>query len=186
MSRSRLLRSVVAGGAFLGLGACGGPDLPPAGPGPGEVDTGYGTRDAREVIGAVTSVSGDHYNEGAPLNLQELLRGRVAGLEFVKGPGGHMRMRIRGMQSLIADQEPLIVVDGVQISGGYDVRTQTDDVRRTIGLSGQYAAVDEHLTGFENLDMVGRLYRLGRQRSRERARELLERFDLADSGDRPV
>jgi ABC-2 type transport system ATP-binding protein len=69
---------------------------------------------------------------------------------------------------------------------GYDVRTQTDDVRRTIGLSGQYAAVDEHLTGFENLDMVGRLYRLGRQRSRERARELLERFDLADAGDRPV
>jgi ABC-2 type transport system ATP-binding protein len=69
---------------------------------------------------------------------------------------------------------------------GFDVRTQTDDVRRTIGLSGQYAAVDEHLTGFENLDMVGRLYRLGRQRSRARARELLERFDLADAGDRPV
>lgn len=69
---------------------------------------------------------------------------------------------------------------------GFDVRTQTDDVRRTIGLSGQYAAVDEHLTGFENLDMVGRLYRLGRQRSRSRARELLERFDLADAGDRPV
>jgi ABC-2 type transport system ATP-binding protein len=69
---------------------------------------------------------------------------------------------------------------------GYDVRTQTDDVRRTIGLSGQYAAVDEHLTGFENLDMVGRLYRLGRKRSRVRARELLERFDLADAGDRPV
>jgi TonB-dependent starch-binding outer membrane protein SusC len=119
MSRSRLLRSVVAGGAFLGLGACGGPDLPPAGPGPGEVDTGYGTRDAREVTGAVTSVSGDHYNEGAPLNLQELLRGRVAGLEFVKGPGGQLRMRIRGVQSLRLDQEPLIVVDGIQISSSH-------------------------------------------------------------------
>ena len=56
----------------------------------------------------------------------------------------------------------------------------------SIGLSGQYAAVDEHLTGFENLDMVGRLYHLGRGRSRERARELLERFDLADAGDRPA
>lgn len=42
------------------------------------------------------------------------------------------------------------------------------------------------LTGFENIDMVGRLYRLGRKRSRARARELLERFDLAEVGDRPV
>jgi ABC-2 type transport system ATP-binding protein len=53
-------------------------------------------------------------------------------------------------------------------------------------LSGQFAAVDEHLTGFENLDMVGRLYHLGRRRSRERARELLERFDLVEAGDRVV
>jgi ABC-2 type transport system ATP-binding protein len=60
------------------------------------------------------------------------------------------------------------------------------EVRKRIGLSGQYAAVDEHLTGFENLDMIGRLYRLGRRRARERARELLERFDLADAAERPV
>jgi ABC-2 type transport system ATP-binding protein len=59
-------------------------------------------------------------------------------------------------------------------------------VRRRIGLSGQYAAVDEHLTGFENLDMIGRLYHLGRTKSRERARELLEIFDLTEAGDRPV
>src|SRR5690606_3319628 len=45
---------------------------------------------------------------------------------------------------------------------------------------------DEHLTGFENLDMIGRLYRLGRRRSRERARQLLDRFALADAADRPV
>jgi ABC-2 type transport system ATP-binding protein len=55
-----------------------------------------------------------------------------------------------------------------------------------IGLSGQYAAVDEYLTGFENLDMVGRLYGLGRRASRSRARELLERFDLVEAADRPV
>ena len=55
-----------------------------------------------------------------------------------------------------------------------------------IGLSGQYAAVDEYLTGRENLDMVGRLYHLGRAVSRRRAGELLERFDLADAADRPV
>ena len=69
---------------------------------------------------------------------------------------------------------------------GIDVQKNPDDVRKIIGLSGQYAAVDEHLTGFENLDMVGRLYGLGKKPSRERARELLTQFDLADAGDRPV
>ncbi len=68
---------------------------------------------------------------------------------------------------------------------GIDVSVDPDGVRARIGLSGQYAAVDEYLTGFENLEMVGRLYGLGRTRSRARARELLERFDLADAGDRP-
>jgi ABC-2 type transport system ATP-binding protein len=69
---------------------------------------------------------------------------------------------------------------------GADVVGEPKEVRKRIGLSGQYAAVDEHLTGFENLDMIGRLYRLGRRRARERARELLERFDLADAAERPV
>jgi ABC-2 type transport system ATP-binding protein len=69
---------------------------------------------------------------------------------------------------------------------GLDVVRQAKQLRRVIGLSGQYAAVDEHLTGFENLDMVGRLYHLGRDRSRARAHELLERFDLVDAGGRPV
>ncbi|MEJ7832535.1 MAG: ATP-binding cassette domain-containing protein [Nocardioides sp.] len=68
---------------------------------------------------------------------------------------------------------------------GIDVATDPDGVRAKIGLSGQYAAVDEYLTGFENLTMVGRLYGLGKPRARARARELLERFDLADAGDRP-
>ena len=66
---------------------------------------------------------------------------------------------------------------------GFDVRTQPGQVRAHIGVSGQYAAVDEYLTGFENLDMVGRLYGLGAQRARRRGRrELLEQFSLADAG----
>ncbi len=69
---------------------------------------------------------------------------------------------------------------------GFDVVRDAAKLREVIGLSGQYAAVDEHLTGFENLDMVGRLYHLGRVRSRERARELLERFELSEAADRPV
>jgi ABC-2 type transport system ATP-binding protein len=69
---------------------------------------------------------------------------------------------------------------------GIDVLSDPHGVKQRIGLAGQYAAVDENLTGFENLDMVGRLYHLGRHQSRERARELLADFDLTDAGDRMV
>lgn len=68
---------------------------------------------------------------------------------------------------------------------GIDVLKDPVGVRAQIGLSGQYAAVDEHLTGYENLVMVGRLYHLGKARARQRARELLERFDLVEAADRP-
>jgi len=74
---------------------------------------------------------------------------------------------------------------GSAMVAGVDVLADPAGVRARIGLSGQYAAVDEHLTGYENLEMVGRLYGLGKARSRERARELLDRFDLAEAGDRP-
>jgi ABC-2 type transport system ATP-binding protein len=67
---------------------------------------------------------------------------------------------------------------------GLDVVRDAARVRERIGLAGQYAAVDENLTGFENLELVGRLYHLGRRVSRERARELLELFELADAGAR--
>ena len=70
-------------------------------------------------------------------------------------------------------------------SPGSTSSARPGELRRIIGLSGQYAAVDEYLTGFENLDMVGRLYHLGRGRSRERAHELLERFDLVEAGGPP-
>ncbi len=69
---------------------------------------------------------------------------------------------------------------------GIDVLRNPRDVRAVIGLSGQYAAVDEYLTGFENLDMIGRLYHLGRSASRQRARELLAQFRLEDAADRPA
>ncbi|MET9390155.1 ATP-binding cassette domain-containing protein [Streptomyces sp. NPDC006624] len=69
---------------------------------------------------------------------------------------------------------------------GLDVLTQAPELRRKIGLSGQYAAVDEDLTARENLRMVGRLYHLGATASRQRADELLERFRLTDDADRPV
>src|SRR4051812_47049405 len=69
---------------------------------------------------------------------------------------------------------------------GHDVAADPDAVRSIIGLTGQYAAVDEYLTGSENLEMVGRLYRLAKADARERAAILLDRFDLSDAAGRIV
>jgi ABC-2 type transport system ATP-binding protein len=69
---------------------------------------------------------------------------------------------------------------------GLDVVRQADQLRARIGLTGQYAAVDEYLTGWENLEMVGRLYHLPRAQARRRADELLARFDLVDAAARPA
>ena len=80
----------------------------------------------------------------------------------------------------------LLPDDGSAQVAGFDVVHDASKVRAQIGLAGQYAAVDENLTGFENLEMVGRLYHLGRGPSRARARELLSSFDLADAGGRLV
>jgi len=73
----------------------------------------------------------------------------------------------------------------VQIEG-HDVKTEADKVRSVIGLTGQSAAVDELLTGRENLEMMGRLYRLTPASAKARAQELLEEFDLIDASDRPA
>lgn len=67
---------------------------------------------------------------------------------------------------------------------GLDVVKEAGKVRHVIGLTGQYAAVDEYLTGEENLIMMGRLYHLGKKESTKRAQELLKQFDLVDAGKR--
>jgi ABC-2 type transport system ATP-binding protein len=104
--------------------------------------------------------------------------GTVLGLLGPNGAGKTTAVRIL---------TTLLEADGgsAQVAG-FDVARQPGQVRSRIGLSGQYAAVDEYLTGYENLDMVGRLYGLGRRPARDRARELLERFDLSEAGDRTV
>ena len=80
----------------------------------------------------------------------------------------------------------LKATSGYATVAGIDVATRPDDVRRQIGLTGQYAAVDEYLTGRENLDMIGRLYHLPKAYVKSRADELLERFSLTDAADRPA
>src|SRR2546430_12337157 len=69
---------------------------------------------------------------------------------------------------------------------GHDVAGEPAAVRDLIGLTGQFAAVDELLTGRENLEMFGRLFKLSGEQARRRASELLERFDLAQAADRPA
>ena len=69
---------------------------------------------------------------------------------------------------------------------GYDIARDATMLRRVIGLTGQYAAVDENLTGFENLRMIGRLHHMARPDAASRARELLDRFELTAAADRPV
>jgi ABC-2 type transport system ATP-binding protein len=120
------------------------------------------------------------YGEVTALDGLDLVvpEGTVLGLLGPNGAGKTTAVRI--FTTLLEADEGTASVDGV------DVRSDPQGVRERIGLSGQSAAVDEYLTGFENLDMVGRLYHLGRARSRERARELLEAFRLTHAADRPV
>jgi ABC-2 type transport system ATP-binding protein len=105
-------------------------------------------------------------------------KGSVFGLLGPNGAGKTTAVRI--LTTLLDPDE------GSARVAGFDVVRDAARVRQHIGLAGQYAAVDENLTGFENLEMVGRLYHLGRGRSRERSRELLASFDLSEAGDRLV
>ncbi len=75
---------------------------------------------------------------------------------------------------------------GKALVNGFDVATQGNKVRESIGLTGQFAAVDEPLTGMENLEMMGRLYHLSYKDANRRSKELLEQFDLVEASNRPV
>ena len=108
----------------------------------------------------------------------EVAQGQVLGLLGPNGAGKTTAVRI--LSTLLEPDE------GQAEVAGTDVRSHPERVKQKIGLSGQSAAIDEHLTGFENLDMVGRLYHLGRRRSRERAHELLEQFSLTEAANRPA
>jgi ABC-2 type transport system ATP-binding protein len=108
----------------------------------------------------------------------EVAEGTVYGLLGPNGAGKTTTVRV--LTTLLTPDA------GTASVAGYDVVTQRSSLRSVIGLAGQYAAVDEILTGRENLVMVGQLYRLSTAEARRRADDILERFDLSDAGNRPV
>ncbi|MBB5794363.1 ATP-binding cassette domain-containing protein [Streptomyces caelestis] len=140
------------------------------------------TRIDKNAGGAAVTVRGlvKHYGEtkaldGVDLEVRE---GTVMG---VLGPNG------AGKTTLVRILSTLLAPDtGRATVAGYDVVRQPRQLRRVIGLTGQYASVDEKLSGWENLYMIGRLLDLPRKDSRRRADELLERFSLTEAAKRPA
>lgn len=113
----------------------------------------------------------------AGLNLS-VPQGTVKALLGPNGAGKTTAVKV--LTTLIKPDEGTAQIDGI------DVVRNPKAARRIIGASGQYAAVDENLTGFENLEMVGRLYHLGARTARKRAQELIDQFELTEAGNRPV
>ena len=129
--------------------------------------------DAVRARGLVKHYGGVIALDGIDLTVPE---GSVLALLGPNGAGKTTAVRI--LTTLVVPDSGTAEVAGV------DVLKDPREVRRRIGLSGQFSAVDEYLTGFENLDMIGRLYHLGRTASRVRARELLAQFQIEEAGDR--
>lgn len=112
--------------------------------------------------------------DGVDLDVPE---GTVLGLLGPNGAG--KTTAVRCLTTLLTPDSGKAVVAGI------DVLKHPNEVRRSIGLSGQFAAVDEYLTGRENLQMVGQLYQMRAKEAKARAAELLDRFNLLDAADRP-
>ncbi|MBU7600729.1 ATP-binding cassette domain-containing protein [Streptomyces sp. P38-E01] len=132
-------------------------------------------RDPVEVHDLHKSYDGQPVLRGVDFTVE---RGRMYALLGPNGAGKTTTVRI--LATLLAPD------GGAAYVGGFDVVRQARAVRNTIGLTGQYAALDLLLTGRENLVMMGRLHRLGRAGSRRRAEELIERLDLSDAAHRPA
>ncbi|HEV7665504.1 MAG TPA: ATP-binding cassette domain-containing protein, partial [Chloroflexota bacterium] len=130
---------------------------------------------AIEVQNLTKSYGKTQVLQGIDLHVE---RGTMLALLGPNGAGKTTIVRI--LSTLLGFDGGTVLVDG------HDVRTEPDKVRAVIGLTGQAAAVDELLTGRENLVMMGRLYRLTAASAKARAQELLQEFDLVEAAGRPA
>ncbi len=128
-----------------------------------------------EAKGLTKSYGSNEVLKGIDLKVE---RGTMLALLGPNGAGKTTTVRI--LSTLLTFDGGTVTVEG------YDVTAQPDKVRGVIGLTGQSAAIDELLTGRENLVMMGRLYRLTNASAKARAQELLEEFDLVDAAERPA
>src|SRR6187200_60120 len=136
---------------------------------PGRVEPAISVRGLRKAFGDVQALC------GVDLEVQT---GTILGLLGPNGAGKTTAVRV--LATLLKPDA------GTARVAGLDVERDAARLRERIGLAGQYAAIDENLTGLENLTMVGRLYGMSKAAAKRRAAELIERFDLVDAGGRPA
>ncbi len=132
-----------------------------------------GGEDAIVIEGLTKTYKQNKVLDGLNLKVK---RGTMLALLGPNGAGKTTTVRI--LSTLLKPDSGSVLVNG------FDVVKEAHEVRSTIGLTGQYAAVDEYLTGYENLEMMGRLYHLSPANAQARAKELLEQFDLVEAGNR--
>ncbi len=144
-------------------------DTPIKGPAPPPGDPAISVQGLSKSFGDVRALDGVSF-EAAP--------GTVLGLLGPNGAGKTTAVRV--LATLLKPDA------GTASVAGLDVVADATSLRHRIGLAGQYAAIDENLTGLENLVMVGRLYGMKRAQAKARGRELLDTFDLTDAADRPA
>lgn len=126
-------------------------------------------RNLRKTFGSFVAVDGVSF---------EVPKGTILGLLGPNGAGKTTTVRM--LSTLLRPDSGEVTI------AGFDVIKDADEVKKRIGLTGQYAAVDENLTGFENLEMIGRLHRLEKAEASRKARELLASFGLTDAADKPA
>lgn len=146
--RGNLLKTTVAGATVL-MAACGGQRSAPASDPMDQVAVGYDRVHAEDVTGSISSLSGDEIASQRVSRVEELIRDRVPGVSVIRRANGDYSFRIRGTRSLIGNNEPLVVIDGMAVSaismsaalaGVAPIDVQRIDVLKDAGSTAAYGS----------------------------------------------